>query len=68
VCHEASIIVTVTSVTIMCVKWQDFRQHGFLTIAIVVSVAALLDMVTPLDYRGGLVVVAVVALVLGWRP
>jgi hypothetical protein len=52
----------------LVVKWQDFRQHGFLTIAIVVSVAALLDMVTPLDYRGGLVVVALVALVLGWRP
>jgi thiamine transporter ThiT len=52
----------------MVVKWQDFRQHGLLTIAIVAAVAALLDMVTPLDYRGGLVVVALVALVLGWRP
>lgn len=52
----------------MWVSWRQYRHHGFLTIAIVVSVAVLLDMVTPLDYRGGLVVIAVVALVLGWRP
>jgi hypothetical protein len=52
----------------MCVSWRQYRHHGLLTVAIVAACAVLLDMVTPLDYRGGLVVVALVALVLGWRP
>jgi hypothetical protein len=51
------------------VKWHHFRQHGFLTLAIVLGVASLLELVIPvLDLRGAIVLIAVVALVLGWRP
>jgi hypothetical protein len=51
------------------VKWHHFRQHGFLTLAIVLGAALLIEMVLPvLDFRGAIVLIAVVALVLGWRP
>jgi hypothetical protein len=51
------------------VKWGHLRQQGFLTIAIVVSAAIAVDMFTPvLELRGALLVIAIVALMLGWKP
>jgi hypothetical protein len=49
--------------------WGHFRQESLLTIAIVVSVAIVVDMISPfLEMRGVLLLIAVVALLLGWKP
>jgi len=50
------------------VDWRRLRQHGFLTLAVVLAGAALVSMLIPnLDLRGALVLMALVALLLGWR-
>jgi len=51
------------------VDWRRLRQYGFLTLAIVLGAAAIVDMLIPsLDLRGALVLMALVALLLGWIP
>jgi hypothetical protein len=51
------------------VDWRRLRQAGFLTAAILLAAAALVNMLVPsLDLRGALIVMALVALLLGWIP
>jgi len=51
------------------VDWRRLRQRGFLTVAILLAGAVLVTMMIPsLDLRGALVVMAIVALLLGWIP
>ena len=51
------------------VDWRRLRQVGFLTLALVLAGAVLVMMMIPsLDLRGALVVMALVALLLGWVP
>ena len=50
-------------------KWHHLRQQGFLTIAIVLAAGVLVDMMLPvLDLREALLIIALVALLLGWVP
>jgi hypothetical protein len=49
--------------------WRHLRQQGFLTLSIVLSGAFLVTVLAPIfDLRGALVLMAVVALLLGWIP
>jgi hypothetical protein len=49
--------------------WHRLRQQGFLTAAIVLACATLVDMILPmLDFREALLTIALVALLLGWIP
>ena len=49
--------------------WGHFRQESLLTIAIVVCAAIIVDLLSPvLEKRGALLLIAIVALLLGWRP
>lgn len=48
--------------------WRQLRQQGFLTIAVVLGAAAIVATILPnLSLRGALVVIAIVALLLGWK-
>jgi hypothetical protein len=49
--------------------WRQLRQQGFLTLAIVLASGVIAGMLLPnMDLRGALVVIALVALLLGWVP
>jgi len=49
------------------VDWRRLLQQGALTTAIVVGAAVIVGMVAPsFDLRGALVLIAFVALLLGW--
>lgn len=46
--------------------WRRFAQQGFLTVALVVGAAVIVSMILPnLDFRGAMVLIAVVALLFG---
>lgn len=50
-------------------NWGRLRQQGSLTLSIVLCAGVLLMMLIPaLDLRGALMVVAILALLLGWVP
>jgi hypothetical protein len=49
--------------------WKRLRQQGFLTIAIVLGGAAIAATILPnINLRGALIIIALVALLLGWIP
>jgi len=51
------------------VNWHRLRREGFLTLSIVLASSVLLDMVVPnLDLRQTVILIAVIALLLGWVP
>lgn len=51
------------------VDWHRLRQQGFLTLAIVLCGAVCVSLIIPnLDLRGALMVMAALALLLGWIP
>jgi hypothetical protein len=48
-------------------NWRHLRKQGLFTISLVLAGGVLLSMLTPnLDLRGALVLIAVLALCLGW--
>jgi hypothetical protein len=50
-------------------SWHKLRQQGFLTIAIVLGSATLVGMLLPnMSLRQALVLIAILALLLGWVP
>jgi hypothetical protein len=50
-------------------KWHDLRQQGFLTLAIVLMSGVLVSILIPnLDFRGALILIALVAFLIGWVP
>jgi hypothetical protein len=49
--------------------WRHLRQEGFLTLAIVLSSAVIVGILLPnMTLRQALIVIALVALLLGWIP
>jgi len=51
------------------VNWRRLRREGFLALSIVLASSVLLGMVIPnLDLRQTIIMIAVIALLLGWVP
>jgi uncharacterized membrane protein YdbT with pleckstrin-like domain len=51
------------------VNWRHFRQQGFLTVAIVLASAGIASTFFPfLDLREALILIAILALMIGWIP
>jgi hypothetical protein len=49
--------------------WRHFRQQSFLSLAIIMASAVVVSMLLPnMDLRGALIMIAIVALLLGWVP
>jgi len=47
--------------------WRNLGKRGFLTLSIVAAAAVVVGMAIPaLDLRGALMLIALVALLLGW--
>jgi hypothetical protein len=56
--------------TLTCrMDWRNLRQQSFLTLAIVLASSVVVSTILPnLDFRGALITIALVALLLGWVP
>ena len=51
----------------MAMDWHKLRREGFLTLAIVLAASVLLITLLPvLDLREALLIIAILALLLGW--